>query len=292
MVSSKKSTIILLFLFLIITLVGIFRIHIYSNEKLKKINQINEQKRKTIKEIADKVKDYDKFLATLKDIEERWKQRERVLQRDEQSGKTLLFLNEIASEENSAVKFDFTFIEKKLEEGYGYSKYNITGDGFYSNVYRFINKIEYDRNLYKIKSFNVRGVEEISEKSQKSITKVSFSFILEAYFNPDENDFASVIEPSVNYKKQEINPFNPLLKKNIPPNKRGLIEVEDAKLEAISLGKILIRDKKGRFKSLEVGDEVYLGYLTDIRSERNEAEFTLNKGGLIKKVVLKVFTRK
>ncbi len=292
MVSSKKSTILLLILFLIITLVGIFRIHIYSNEKLKKIEQINEQKRETVREIADKVKDYDKFVATLKDIEERWKQREKVLQRDEQSGKTLLFLNEIASEKNSAVKFDFAFIEKKLEEGYGCSKYNITGDGFYSNVYGFINKIEYDRNLYKIKSFNIRGIEEISKKSQKSITKVNFSFILEAYFNPDENDFASMIEPSVHYKKPEINPFNPLLKKSIPPNKKGLIEVEDAKLEAISLSKILIRDKKGRFSSIEVGDEVYLGYLTDIRSEKNEAEFTLNKGGVIERVVLRVFTKK
>ena len=54
---------------------------------------------------------------------------------------------------------------------------------------------------------------------------------------------------------------------------------------------ILVRDRKGRFNSLKVGDKVYLGYLTRIDPKRGEAEFTLNKGGIIEKVVLKIFVK-
>ena len=67
--------------------------------------------------------------------------------------------------------------------------------------------------------------------------------------------------------------------------------MEDAKLEAISYDMVLIRDKKGGFTTLKVGDAVYLGYLTGINVENSEAVFTLNKGGIIEKVTLKVFLK-
>ncbi len=291
MSSAVKNTIILFIMLLIIVFIGIFRIHIYSKEKLKEIEKINSEKRLEIKNIADKAANYDKVVQALKNIKNKWKSREKVLQRDEQSGKTLLFLSNIASESRSAVKFDFAFLEKTVKEGYGFSKYNITGEGAYRNVYGFIDKIENAKNLYKIKLLNMQGKEETSEKTGKPVTVINFSFILEAYssFEDDYVDSDAVL--SYTFKKPSVNPFNPLVKKNLPPNKKGLIEVENARLEAISFDMILIRDSKGRFTSLKTGDEVYLGYLTNINPEKGEAAFTLNKGGLIEKVTLKMFLK-
>ncbi|MFC1558166.1 hypothetical protein ACFL40_02295 [candidate division KSB1 bacterium] len=291
MSSAVKNTIILFIMLLIIVFIGIFRVHIYSKEKLKEIEKINNEKRLEIKNIADKAANYNNAVQALKNIENKWKTREKVLQRDEQSGKTLLFLSNIASETNSTVKFDFAFLENTVKEGYRFSKYNITGEGPYSRVYGFIDKIEKAKNLYKIKLLNMQGKEGTSEKTGRPVTVINFSFILEAYSAFEDDDVDSEAMISYTYKKPLVNPFNPLVKKNIPPNTKGLIEVENARLEAISYDMILIRDSKGRFTSLKTGDEVYLGYLTKINPEKSEAVFTLNKGGLIEKVILKIFIK-
>ena len=36
------------------------------------------------------------------------------------------------------------------------------------------------------------------------------------------------------------------------------------------------------------GDQVYLGYLTEIDYDKNEVHFVLNKGGIIEKVTLEL----
>ncbi|MCK4966621.1 hypothetical protein KAS50_06300, partial [bacterium] len=227
MSSAVKNTIVLFLMLLIIIFVGIFRVHIYSNEKLERIEKINSEKRLEIKNIADKAANYDKAIQALNNIKNKWKTREKVFQKDEQSGKTLLFLSNIASETNSVVKFDFAFLEKIVKEGYEFSKYNITGEGAYRNVYGFIDKIENAKNLYKIKLLNMQGKEETSEKTGKPATVVNFSFILEAYSSFEDDYIDSDAVLSYTYNKPVVNPFNPLVKKNLPPNTKGLIEVEN-----------------------------------------------------------------
>ena len=291
MSNSVRNTLILIILFLFITGLGVFRVHIYSGERLKEIEGTNEQKRKTLKEMSDRIKDYEYAEKVLEEMEEKWVKRERVLQKNETSGTTLAFLNKIISEKDSNVQFDFKFLDKKMEKEYGVSTYSINGEGFYDNIYRFIYKIENDRNLHMVKSLNLNGIEKLSEKTKRIIVPVNFSFVLDVYFNPDEDIYDSSVKNKFHHRTPVINPFAPLIRKIIPPNKKGLIEVENASIEAMSAEMVLVKDKKGRFKSLKVGDEVYLGYITAIYPEKGEAEFTLNKGGFIEKVVLKMFDK-
>ena len=81
--------------------------------------------------------------------------------------------------------------------------------------------------------------------------------------------------------------FKPLISSEPPANLRGLVDVERSDLRAVMTDKIFIVDENGKAHMLSVGDEVYLGYLTRIDQDKNEAEFTLNKGGIIDRVVLK-----
>ena len=81
-------------------------------------------------------------------------------------------------------------------------------------------------------------------------------------------------------------PFYPSILRNLPLNTDALLEVEQASLKAIIPGKALIADNGGEIHVLREGDRVYLGYLTRIDTENNLVEFTLNKGGIIEKIVL------
>lgn len=291
MSTTVRNSIILFVLFLIITLIGVFRIHIYSQEKLKNIEKINVEKKAEVKRIADKIKNYDLTMKAFEDIKTQWNKREKVLLEDEKGGETLLFLNNIASEKNSRVEFDFVFLGKENKGDYGFSRYSIKGEGTYYSVYGFINKIEEAKSLYKIKLLSMQSIEEVSENTYRAVTKIRYSFVLEVYYSDINEDYISNNKYSYEYKKPVINPFNPLIKKNLPKNINGLIEIEDASLEAISHDMVLVKDNKGRFRSLKAGDKVYLGYLTNINPEKGEAEFTLNKGGIIEKVILKIFTK-
>ena len=53
-------------------------------------------------------------------------------------------------------------------------------------------------------------------------------------------------------------------------------------------GKAFVVDQKNNFRTLEPGDEVYLGYVTKLLPEQGRIECTLNKGGIFEKVELKI----
>ena len=53
-------------------------------------------------------------------------------------------------------------------------------------------------------------------------------------------------------------------------------------------GKAFVLDQTNTIRTLQEGDEVYLGYITKIDPESGSIEATLNKGGIIDKVDLKI----
>jgi hypothetical protein len=66
------------------------------------------------------------------------------------------------------------------------------------------------------------------------------------------------------------------------------VEVERSDLKAVIPGKAFVLDQGNVIKTLQEGDEVYLGYVTRIDPENGRIECTLNKGGIIEKVELKI----
>jgi len=96
--------------------------------------------------------------------------------------------------------------------------------------------------------------------------------------------------------KLEPNPvydiFYPLIRNEIPPNKEGLLDVQSASLLALIPDGAFLSDVNGNTYLLWEGDKVYLGYLTNINYQANEANFVLNKGGVVENVTLKLDRKK
>jgi len=49
-----------------------------------------------------------------------------------------------------------------------------------------------------------------------------------------------------------------------------------------------VLDQRNEIRTLREGDEVYLGYVTRLDPERGTLQCTLNKGGIIERVELKI----
>ena len=82
------------------------------------------------------------------------------------------------------------------------------------------------------------------------------------------------------------NAFYPLIH-SIPKND-GQVDIERSKLIALSVDTAYLIDQSGNLVNLSVGDEVYLGWLRAIDQKHQVARFTLNQGGIIRKIELKV----
>lgn len=75
-------------------------------------------------------------------------------------------------------------------------------------------------------------------------------------------------------------PFKPLILSNLPPNIHDLLNVDQSKLVALTNKSAFIQDQKGVMQEMQVGDKVYLGYLSKIDLNRGKVTFELNKGGI------------
>ncbi len=82
--------------------------------------------------------------------------------------------------------------------------------------------------------------------------------------------------------------FYPLIRNEIPPNIDGLLDVQGSKLLALIPEGAFIADSKGDTYLIWEGEQVYLGYLTQIDYEENAVSFILNKGGIIEKITLEL----
>jgi hypothetical protein len=110
--------------------------------------------------------------------------------------------------------------------------------------------------------------------------------MVKAYYSTD-NRFATsqVVENDLS-TKSVYDAFYPLIRNEIPPNLDGLLDVQGAKLLALIPEGAFLADAKGSTFLLWEGEQVYLGYLTNIDYDNNRVSFILNKGGIIEKVDL------
>ena len=76
----------------------------------------------------------------------------------------------------------------------------------------------------------------------------------------------------------------------MPANVDGKLDVQTAQLLALIPDGAFLTDASGNSFVLWEGDQVWLGYLTQIDYNSNQVHFVLNKGGIIEKVTLALST--
>ena len=79
-----------------------------------------------------------------------------------------------------------------------------------------------------------------------------------------------------------------MISSGIAANLRSLVEIERSDLKAVIPGKAFVLDQTNTIRTLSEGDEVYLGYVTKIVPDDGRIECTLNKGGIIERVELRI----
>jgi hypothetical protein len=180
-----------------------------------------------------------------------------------------------------------TFEEDSVLTDYSYIGFTVKGKSFFDTIYNFIWALEKGPKIFHIKKFDLRGLECLNDTTGETEVIVNFELKIWAiYSNLQELPPINNRLDSVEYQFVEVNPFYPYIASIITPNIDGLPEIEKSELIAVLQDRILISDGQRNILEMQVGDAVYLGYLTKIDAYAKSAEFVLNKGGIMSTYIL------
>ncbi len=259
----------------------------YYPQKIKKAQKENEELKKKISSLENIESEFIKLKKLIEKKEKMLTNLDKKIVSKVTSAETYEYLNQILNYVGF-IEFNLFYGGTEKQNGFGYNLYVIKGEAPFNRLYKFIWYIERGPCIYKIKKLNLRGVESKDAETGHPKLIIPFEMEIQAYFAEIE-DLPSIHRTLRSVRVQKaINPFYPFILRNLPPNTENLIEIERAELKAIVPGKILVADYGGKIHVLKEGDPVYLGYLTKIDMENNQAIFTLNKGGVYEKFVLKL----
>ena len=249
----------------------------------KEIKTIDAQLQNT----PNLVNQFNDLSATLADTKKRWENRNKDIPPIDVTSQTYAYFSRLI-DLSGYVKLDMIYQNVEHKGNYGYNVYNLKGEAPFENFYRFVWYLENGRKLYKIYSMNVKGLEIAPKDNEEGQILVTFEMIVHAYFSSVAELASAPGERTITPNVLLVDPFGPVISSGIAANLRALIEIERSDLKAVIPGKAFVLDQTNTIRTLVEGDEVYLGYVTKIVPEEGRIECTLNKGGIIEKVELKI----
>lgn len=283
-----RNSIILALVFLLASGFSYYWLKILKSKELNRYVATKSEKQKECDQLKQLADQYDDFKDSLEVLITMFQEKDKILPSFEDSRVTYEYLNALASKPGSTINFTFRTGGNQEFEDYLTTNYILEGDAIFSNLYNFVWKLENYKRLYNIQSLSFQEIKKIDNPDQEPKSYIKFNVVIKGFSSKEKLNISEEIIDDVVSEPISYNPFWPLVKEYIPPNKDNLLVASDAVLQGITEDRAFITDSKGNLNVMKVGDNVYLGYLTRINKPKNQVEFTLNKGGFIETVVLKL----
>jgi Tfp pilus assembly protein PilO len=282
-----KNSIIIGIIFLIITSIGGY--YTWSvqkkelTEKATRLNELNstysspEIIQAKLAEVQARVAEVDSLLFTGK----------LLIPQNLSQSQFFDFVDAYSTDKTIATYTNTEFLGQEVENGFNYYRYKVYGIGNYNDVYRLTYAIENSKELKKIMSADLTATNIVSKQGGARYL-VKFDLEVRVYFS-SQDQFAAV-----NYEENDLIPkplndaYFPLVKTTIRPVKSDLPDVQDGSLISLVPQGAFIIDSEGNTRLMQKGEEVFLGYLTDIDYDNQTVTFVLNKGGMIEYQTMKL----
>ena len=197
------------------------------------------------------------------------------------------FVNQVSFNFSSNSYVNIEYNETETSTDFNIYHYTLNGIAEFNDFVKLIYAIEESKQLKKISNIDLTNNVKVEQDGTPHYL-VSFRFKSNVYYSNDNRFFLK------DFKENQIIPnpvydfFYPLIRNEIPPNTDKLLDVQSAHLLALIPDGAFLSDASGNTYLLWEGDQVYLGYLTNINYQNNEVNFVLNKGGIIENYNLKL----
>ncbi len=277
-----RNSIALAVIVFLVASVGTYVTVFYQPKKI-------DQNRKEAEKITQQLQDNNEQLNSIRQTEaklretlHRWNNRIKEISESDVSSQTYGYLSDIIDESGAQqLKMNLALIGTKDGGGIGYNTYKITGTSEFPNIFRFMWLLENGRKLYKISNLSIRSNEVGGDSLEYPQIALAYDMEIKAYFTKEKTLGTQVMKPDSTPQPIMSNPFQPSVLQKTPANVRKLIDVDKISIKATASGKALVMSEDGKLITLQVGDEVYLGKVSNIIPKDGAVEFTLNDGGIV-----------
>ncbi len=197
------------------------------------------------------------------------------------------FINQVSS---TFSPYSFVNVEyREMAKGshFNHFTYDVSGTATYNDFYALVYAIEQSKELKKVEAVNLDNNVMVDDDGIPHYL-VKYKISASAYHSNNDRFASSAYAENNLSPAHQYDVFYPLIRNEIPPNKDGLLDVQNAELLALIPSGAFISDGSGETFLLWEGDPVYLGYVTEINYESKTVTFVLNKGGIIERVNLNI----
>lgn len=282
-----RNSVALGVILLLILGMGIFMTVFSLPKKLKTLDTEIKKIEVDLQNTPDLANQYNVSVAQLEESKKRWETRNKDVPPKDITGETYGYFNSMI-DVSGEVKMDMSYVGPQEFGHYGFNVYTLKGEATFDNLFKFIWYTENGRRLFKISNLTLRGYEAKSKESAETKILVLFDMELQAYYSSIPELNTAPGQRNVVPVTLTTNPFFPLIFREIPPPQADEIEIERSILNAVIPGKAFIIDQNQKSRSLEVGDKIYLGYVTKIIPDQGKVECLLNKGGVAERYELTI----
>ncbi|MCG8605355.1 hypothetical protein MJD09_10190 [bacterium] len=297
---AKRNSLTLATIWLILLLIGIFW-YVKDARVLMEVMQAKKKYAALLQTSQAQIQRLTEVETVYEQMAEKWTSSPKRIIAAEEPTFTLSYLNWIVSSNDLDINYDFVLNDKNKSGDYSRFTYTLTGEGSYEALNEMIWYLTYRPVLYKINNITMNRADAVSDHLKFSMRLQGFTVEGDAR-NPDDLKPFEAIAGGAYQAQHDI--FKPLVRarkaiaKNIldqrpklPLKRPGQVDVEKAKLRAVTPSSVFVSEGKSGMVQLEVGDTVYLGKLVKINLASNQAEFLITKHGRSRKITLGIDTR-
>jgi hypothetical protein len=284
-----RNTLALVGVWLVIFILGMLIWAIWQPRQINKINKETQAINKQLEDLPGLTDDVQRLTAQFQDIKRRYDSRSKEIPQFDISSQTYGYMSQ-GIDEAGFLKFDMKFVGTHEKTSWGYNAYKLDhGEAQFENLFKFVYFLENGRRLYKIASMDLEQREAIDPET-KDVTKwISFDMEIHAYFVRNVPELGtSLAAQSLTMIPSPYDPFHNMITQTLAVEAPlGEINADQVLVKAVLPGKAFVLVGNS-LSVLHIGDKVWRGYVSRVSPAESAVEFTLDEGGVIRKLIKKI----
>jgi hypothetical protein len=284
-----RNTIALGVVWFVIAIIGVILWAIWQPRQINKITKATQAINKQLEDLPGLTDDVQRLTVQYQDIKRRYDSRSKEIPQFDVSSQTYGYMSQ-GIDEAGFLKFDMKFIGTSEKISWGYNSYKLElGEAQFENLFKFVYFLENGRRLYKIASMRLEQKEAIDPDTKEVAKWISFDMEIHAYFVRNVPELGtSLAAQSLTMIPSPYDPFHSMITQTLaseaPP---GEIDADQVFVKAVLPGKAFVLTDKSLIV-LHLGDKVWRGNVTRVNPAESAVEFTLDEGGVVRKLIKKI----
>lgn len=234
------------------------------------------------------VQEVEQLTVNYQDVRRKYDSRSKVIPATDLSSQTYEYISQ-GIDEAGFLKFGFEYGAPTDRGDYAFNTYRIgEGDADFETLYKFIYYLENGRRLYKVSTLTMDLREEINQETRETGKRISFTMELQSFYSRVPELGQSLAATALPLAAPPFDPFNPVIVQTLSTEAPvGEIDVNRLEVKAVVPGKAYVRAGTD-ILVLHLGDKVWRGYVSRISPAESKVEFTVDEGGIVKKIEKKI----